>query len=325
MLLHIVKIMMKALLVKPGWLSGDDVFKRICITSAALIAVLMLAILVSLVMGAWPALQQFGFKFFVSDDWNPVTLQFGALNALYGTLISSFIAVILALPVGLGIAVFLSELCPRWLANPISIAIELLAAVPSIIYGMWGLLVFAPWFSQGFQMWSLEHLYDIPVLGTLFSGPPMGFGLLTAGIILAFMILPILTSLIKEALSTIPNVLREATYGTGANQVEVITKVLLPAVKAPVFGALILALGRALGETMAITFVIGGAQDISLSLFSPATSISASIAEKFNEADNALYSSSLIGLGLVLFMITFVVMGTARVLLRKNTLQKGGR
>ncbi|ROQ30401.1 phosphate ABC transporter membrane protein 1 (PhoT family) [Gallaecimonas pentaromativorans] len=286
--------------------------------SAGLIAVLMFALLLSLVTGAWPALEKFGLGFFFSNEWDPVNEQFGAANALYGTLVSSFIAVLLALPVGVGVAIFLSELSPKWLSKPLSIAIELLAAVPSIIYGMWGLFVFAPWFSEGFQMWAGEHLAELPVIGSLFSGPPMGVGLLTSGIILAFMILPILTSLIKEALSTVPNVLREATYGIGATQFEVIAKVLLPAIKGPIFGALILALGRALGETMAITFVIGGAQSMDVSLFMPATSISATIAEQFNEATGETHIASLIGLGLVLFMITFVVMGTARVLLRRK-------
>ncbi|EKE69573.1 phosphate ABC transporter, permease protein PstC [Gallaecimonas xiamenensis 3-C-1] len=297
---------------------GDNLFRRACLASAGLISVLMFAILVSLVTGAWPALEQFGLGFFVSDEWNPITEQYGAANALYGTLVSSLIAVLLALPVGVGVAIFLSELCPKWLSKPLSIAIELLAAVPSIIYGMWGLFVFAPWFADGFQLWAGENLADLPVIGSLFSGPPMGVGLLTSGIILAFMILPILTSLIKEALSTVPNVLREATYGIGATQFEVIAKVLLPAIKGPIFGALILALGRALGETMAITFVIGGAQSMEMSLFMPATSISATIAEQFNEATGELHVASLIGLGLVLFMITFVVMGTARVLLRRK-------
>ncbi|WP_417354446.1 phosphate ABC transporter permease subunit PstC [Gallaecimonas pentaromativorans] len=309
---------MKALLLKAFPVDGDGFFRKASMASAGLIAVLMFALLLSLVTGAWPALEKFGLGFFFSNEWDPVNEQFGAANALYGTLVSSLIAVLLALPVGVGVAIFLSELSPKWLSKPLSIAIELLAAVPSIIYGMWGLFVFAPWFSEGFQMWAGEHLAELPVIGSLFSGPPMGVGLLTSGIILAFMILPILTSLIKEALSTVPNVLREATYGIGATQFEVIAKVLLPAIKGPIFGALILALGRALGETMAITFVIGGAQSMDVSLFMPATSISATIAEQFNEATGETHIASLIGLGLVLFMITFVVMGTARVLLRRK-------
>lgn len=314
--------MMKATIATaPTSTNGDAVFQRICRASAFLIGILMLGIMLSLTMGAWPALQHFGFEFFTSAQWNPVTEEFGALNALYGTIISSVIAVAIALPISIGIAVFLSELCPKNWSRPIYIGIELLAAVPSIIYGMWGLFVFAPWFSQGFQLWAGQHLTGLPLIGGLFQGPPMGVGLLTAGIILAFMILPILTSLIKEALSTLPNVLREASYGIGATQFEVIVHVLLPAIKGPIFGALILALGRALGETMAITFVIGGAQSISSSLFMPATSIAATIAEQFNEATGALQISSLIGLGLVLFMITFIVMGVARILLRRSVQQ----
>ena len=302
---------------QPGF-DTDRFFQRICWISAAIISVLMIAIFLSLVMGAWPALQEYGFGFITSTEWDPINNQFGAANALYGTVVSSVIAIALALPVGLAIAVFLSEICPKVIAHPIAIAIELLAAVPSIIYGMWGLFVFAPWFSENFQFWALEHLSEVPVIGTLFSGPPMGVGLLTSGIILSFMILPILTSLIREALRTIPNVLREASFGIGATPYEVITRVLLPAIKAPILGALILALGRALGETMAITFVIGGAQGIDLSLFMPATSISATIAEQFNEATGELHTASLIGLGLVLFFITFVVMGAARLMIRKG-------
>ena len=198
-----------------------------------------------------------------------------------------------------------------------SIAIELLSAVPSIIYGMWGLFVFAPWFANGPQLWMLEHFSGIPVIGTLFGGAPLGQGLLTAGIILAFMILPILTALIKDALKTVPNVLRESSYGIGANTFEVITKVLLPSIKSSIFGAFILALGRALGETMAVTFVIGNSQNVSSSLFMPATSISSTIANQFNEADG-LKMSSLLALGLVLFVVTFFVMGYARIQLRKG-------
>lgn len=299
---------------------GDAIFRRICWASAGLVTLLMLAIFLSLTVGAWPALKEFGFSFLTSTEWDPIKENFGAANALYGTLISSFIAIFLALPVGLAIAVFLSELCPQAFSRPIGIAIELLAAVPSIIYGMWGLFVFAPWFSEGFQSWALVHLEGVWLLGDLFTGPPMGVGLLTSGIILAFMILPILTSLISEALKTIPNVLREASFGIGATPYEVITRILLPAIKAPIFGAVILALGRALGETMAITFVIGGSQSISASLFEPSTSISATIANQFNEATDDIHVASLIGLGLVLFLITFVVMGTARVLMRKGNL-----
>lgn len=296
----------------------ERLFRRASFTSAICIMLLMTALFASLVGGAWPAISQFGFGFITSTDWDPVKSLFGAANALYGTIVSAVIAVLLATPIGIAIAISLSELIPKWVAKPISIAIELLAAVPSIIYGMWGLFVFAPWFSENVQLWLLDHLSEIPVIGNLFSGPPIGLGLLTSGIILAIMILPILTSLIKDALATVPNVLRESSYGIGAHSYEVILKVLLPSIKSSILGAFILALGRALGETMAITFVIGGSQDINASLFMPATSISATIAKQFNEATNPLHLASLLELGLVLFVITFIVMGYARIQLRKG-------
>ncbi|WP_153449033.1 phosphate ABC transporter permease subunit PstC [Vibrio algicola] len=296
----------------------ERLFKNASYTSALFIMLLMIALFASLVGGAWPAISKFGFGFITNTEWDPVQSLFGAANALYGTIVSAIIAVLLATPVGIAIAISLSELVPKWIAKPISMAIELLAAVPSIIYGMWGLFVFAPWFSENVQVWLLEHLSEIPVIGVLFSGPPIGLGLLTSGIILAIMILPILTSLIKDALSTVPNVLRESSYGIGAHSYEVILKVLLPSIKSSILGAFILALGRALGETMAITFVIGGSQDINASLFMPATSISATIAEQFNEATDPVHIASLLALGLVLFVITFIVMGYARLQLRKG-------
>ncbi|PXF28859.1 phosphate ABC transporter permease [Pokkaliibacter plantistimulans] len=310
---------MSTLVMKSRWHS-DTLFQRACWSSAILIGVLLVSILLSLLHGAWPALEKFGFGFLFSTEWNPITSEYGAANALYGTLVSSFIAILLALPLSLAIGVFLTELAPAWMSHSVAAAIELLAAVPSIIYGMWGLFVFAPWFSEHFQLWALDAFSEVPVLGLLFSGPPMGVGLLTSGIILAFMILPILTALIKEALSTIPNVMREASYGIGANRWEVTFFVLLPAVRSAIFGAVILALGRALGETMAVTFVIGGAQDMNTSLFMPATSVSATIAEQFNEATNDMHISSLLALGLLLFVITFAVMAVARILMRKRKL-----
>ncbi|WP_036819996.1 phosphate ABC transporter permease subunit PstC, partial [Photobacterium sanctipauli] len=219
----------------------------------------------------------------------------------------------------LGTAIFLAELTPKWVSVPVSKAIELLAAVPSIIYGMWGLFVFVPWFSEGFQMWAGMNLTGLPIIGQWFNGPPIGIGLLSAGIILSFMILPIMTSLTRDALKSVPNVLREAAYGTGATPFEVITKVLLPKVKNATVSAGILGLGRALGETMAVAFVIGGASRIEFSFFMPASSISSTIAQQFNEATNPMHIASLIGLGVVLFIITFFVMGFARRLLRKSS------
>lgn len=266
---------------------------------------------ISLIHGSELAFSTFGLDFVFSDQWDPVNGIFGAAPAIFGTLVSAFIACLFAIPLSLGIAIFLSELAPEWIRTPIGKAIELLAAIPSIIFGMWGLFVFGPWFSENFQVWAGDHLSFIPVIGTLFSGPPIGVGLLSAGIILSFMILPIITALTREALASIPNVLRESAYGIGANQHEVIMKVLLPSVKRAVVSACILGLGRALGETMAVTFVIGGANRIESSLFMPATSIAATIAQQFNEATDSVHISSLLGLGVLLFVITFLVMFAA--------------
>ncbi|MDD7804699.1 MAG: phosphate ABC transporter permease subunit PstC [Endozoicomonas sp. (ex Botrylloides leachii)] len=303
----------------PRPLNGDSIFHKLSLSSAILIFLLLIGIVLSLISGGWQALAKFGPNFIFSNVWDPVNKQFGAGAAIYGTLVSSLIAIIIAVPLGLGTAIFLAELAPNWISRPVSIAIELLAAIPSIIYGMWGLFVFAPWFSQGFQMWALDNLSDLPWIGSWFSGPPIGIGLLSAGIILAFMILPIITSLTRDALKSIPHVVREAAYGVGATPQEVITRILLPTIKNAAVGAGILGLGRALGETMAVAFVIGGANRIDKSLFMPASSISSTIAQQFNEATDPTHIASLISLGLVLFILTFVVMATARFLLRASS------
>ena len=297
---------------------GDTVFSRVSFASALLIFITLLGIVFSLIEGSWPAFKEFGPGFVFRDIWDPIGRNFGAAAAIYGTLVTSLIAILIATPIAIGTAIFLAELTPKWINEPVSKAIELLAAVPSIIYGMWGLFVFAPWFSDGFQMWAGMHLTGLPLIGQWFDGPPIGIGLLTAGIILSFMIIPIMTSLTRDALRSIPNVLREAAYGTGATPFEVITKVLLPKVKNAAVSAGILGLGRALGETMAVAFVIGGANRIDTSFFMPASSISSTIAQQFNEATDPMHISSLIGLGVVLFLITFVVMGAARRLMRKS-------
>ncbi|WP_257286569.1 phosphate ABC transporter permease subunit PstC [Endozoicomonas sp. SESOKO1] len=307
-----------ALTLRPGAINGDSVFHRLSFASAVLIFLVLIGIILSLIDGGWQALAKFGPGFIFNNTWDPVGGEFGAAAAIYGTLVSSLIAIVIAIPIGLGTAIFLAELAPEWISRPVGMAIELLAAVPSIIYGMWGLFVFAPWFSEGFQFWALENLVNIPLIGPWFDGPPIGIGLLTAGIILSFMILPIITALTRDALKTVPNVVREAAYGIGATPYEVITRVLLPTIKNAAVGAGILGLGRALGETMAVAFVIGGANRIETSLFMPASSISSTIAQQFNEATNELHIASLISLGLVLFILTFVVMGAARILLRKR-------
>ena len=308
---------MNALTLPKPLLNGDSVFQKLSLSSAILIFLLLIGITLSLIDGGWQALTAFGPGFVFSNIWDPVNSQFGAASAIYGTLVSSLIAIVIAVPVGLGIAIFLAELAPPWISRPVGVAIELLAAIPSIIYGMWGLFVFVPWFSEGFQFWALENLTGLPIIGPWFDGPPIGIGLLSAGIILSFMILPIITALTRDAFKTIPNVVREAAYGMGATPYEVIVKVLLPSIKNASVGAGILGLGRALGETMAVAFVIGGANRIETSLFMPASSISSTIAQQFNEATNEMHISSLIALGLMLFLLTFVVMAFARWLLRK--------
>jgi phosphate transport system permease protein len=294
---------------------SDAVFQHL--TRAAAIGVLLIlgGVIASLVDGAIPALQKFGLGFLVSERWNPVTQLFGALPAVYGTVVTSCIAIFIAVPVGLMIAFFLTELCPGWLRRPIGIAIELLAGIPSIIYGIWGLFVFAPFLQHTLQPFVIDTLGNVPLIGALFSGPPYGIGMLTAGLILAVMILPFVSSVSRDVFETVPAVLKEAAYGIGCTTWEVMRHVVLPYARSAVVGAVMLALGRALGETMAVTFVIGNAHRISTSLLAPATTISATIANEFTEAVGDLYTSALIALGLILFVITFIVLAAARYLL----------
>jgi phosphate transport system permease protein len=294
---------------------GDATFRWL--TRAAAIAVLIIlgGLFVSLVHGAWPALRAFGFGFLIDGTWNPVTEKFGAAAAVYGTAVTSIIAMLIAGPVGLLIAMFLTELCPMWLRRPIAIAIELLAGIPSIIYGVWGLFVFAPFLQQYVQPGVIGVFDGIPVLHDLFAGPPYGIGLLTAGVILAVMVLPFVTSISRDVFEAVPPVLKEAAYGIGCTTWEVSRHVVLPYARVGVLGGIMLALGRALGETMAVTFVIGNAHSISNSVFAPGTTISATIANEFTEAVGDLYTSSLIALGLMLFFITFIVLAAARLML----------
>ena len=294
---------------------GDVVFHRITKTAAVFVLVVLGGVIVSLFLGALPALQEFGFGFLTAQSWNPVTEKFGALAPIYGTVITSLIAMLIAVPFGLMIAMFLTELCPMWLRRPIGIAIELLAGIPSIIYGIWGLFVFAPFIQQYVQPPVIAAFENVPVLSTLFAGPPFGIGILTASLILAIMVLPFVTSISRDVFDAVPPVLKEAAYGLGWTQWEVWRYVVLPFTRVGVIGGVMLGLGRALGETMAVTFVIGNAHKISGSLFAPGTTISATIANEFTEAVGDLYTSSLIELGLILFFITFVVLAIARYLL----------
>jgi phosphate transport system permease protein len=294
---------------------GDKVFRLLTKTAAIGVLIILGGVMFSLIDGSLPALRTFGLDFLLEQRWNPVTEKFGALAPIYGTLVTSFIAMLIAVPIGLLIAVFLTELCPMWLRRPIGIAIELLAGIPSIIYGIWGLFVFAPFLQETLQPFLIATLGNIPGLSVLFAGPPYGIGVLTAGLILAIMVLPFITSISRDVFDAVPPVLKEAAYGVGCTTWEVVRNVVLPYTRVGVIGGIMLGLGRALGETMAVTFVIGNAHKISASLLAPGTTISATIANEFTEAVGELYTSSLIALGLILFVITFIVLAAARYLL----------
>lgn len=285
----------------------------------------LIAIMASLIYGAWPAIQKFGFGFITGSDWNPVTEEFGAAIPIFGTLLTSAIALVIAVPVSFGIALFLTELSPLWLRRPLGTAIELLAGIPSIIYGMWGLFVFAPYFADNVQPWITENIGTLPYIGQFFDGPPMGIGMFTAGLILSIMIIPYIASVMRDVFEIVPGVLKESAYGLGATTWEVVWNVVLPYTKVGVIGGIMLGLGRALGETMAITFVIGNAHNFSLSLFMPGNSIASTIANEFTEADGVLYTSALIELGLVLFFITFVVLALSKLLLMQLAKGEGGK
>ena len=296
---------------------SDAAFFQLTRGSAILVLVILGGIIVSLILGAALALGTFGLSFLITQTWNPVTEVFGAAAPIYGTVVTSAIALLIAAPLGLLIALFLTELCPMFLRRPIGIAIELLAGIPSIIYGIWGLFVLAPFLQRTLQPALIDSFGDIPVLSTLFAGPPYGIGILTAGLILAIMALPLITSISRDVFETVPAVLKEAAYGVGCTTWEVFRHVVLPYTRVGVIGAIMLALGRVLGETMAVTFVIGNAHRIPTSLLAPGTTISATIANEFTEAVGDLYTSSLIALGLVLFVITFIVLAAARYMLMR--------
>jgi phosphate transport system permease protein len=295
----------------------DLAFRHLTRAAAITVLIILGGVILSLFIGSLPALRAFGFNFLVEERWNPVTDKFGAIAPIYGTVVTSFIAMLIAVPVGLMIAVFLTELCPLWLRRPIGIAIELLAGIPSIIYGIWGLFVFAPFLQQTLQPFLIAVFGDIPLLSSVFAGPPYGIGVLTSGLILAIMVLPFITSISRDVFEAVPPVLKEAAYGLGCTTWEVVRYVVLPYTRVGVIGGCMLGLGRALGETMAVTFVIGNAHRISSSILAPGTTISATIANEFTEAVGDLYTSSLIALGLILFAITFIVLAAARYMLMR--------
>ena len=302
----------------------DRIFGWIAKGAALLTLGLLIAILTSLVYGAWPAITKYGLGFLTSTTWDPVKDEYGGLVMIYGTIATSFIALLIAVPVSFGIALFLTELSPAWLKRPLGTAIELLAAVPSIVYGMWGLLVFSPVLATYVQKPLQSAFGDVPVLGALFSGPPVGIGILSAGIILAIMIIPFIASVMRDVFDVTPPLLKESAYALGSTTWEVVSKIVLPYTKAGVVGGIMLGLGRALGETMAVTFVIGNFNQLdSLSLFQAANSITSALANEFPEAGEGLHQAALIYLGLVLFFITFVVLALSKLMLSQLNKQEG--
>ena len=303
--------------------AGDARFRWAALAAALAVVLIFAGVIASLLIGAMPAFKAFGFGFITDEAWRPTRDRFGALASIYGTLVTSLIAMVIAVPVGIGIAIFLTDLCPRPLRRPIGIAIELLAGIPSIIYGIWGLFVFAPWFQTHVQEPVINAVADVPLLSTILGGAPFGIGIFTAGLILSIMILPFISAVTRDVLETVPTVLKEASYGLGSTSWEVMWKVCLPFCSTGVVGGAMLALGRALGETMAVTFVIGNAHRINASLFAPGTSISATIANEFTEATTDLYRSSLMELGLLLCLITFLVLAAALLMLRSMERKAG--
>ncbi len=301
----------------------DLAFRNVTRLFAFLVLALLMGILISLLIGSWPAIRAFGPGFLASHEWNPVTEKFGALVPIFGTLVTSFISLLIGIPVSFGIAVFLTELSPPWMRRPIGTAIELLAAIPSIIYGMWGLFIFAPIFADYVEPWMIDHLGPIWIIGPLFRGAPQGIGMLTAGLILAIMVIPFIASVTRDVFEVVPAMLKESAYAVGATTWEVVWNVVLPYTKIGVVGGILLGLGRALGETMAVTFVIGNAHKMGVSLFSPGNSIASALANEFTEAVGDLYTSALVELGLILFLITFVVLALSKILLFQLAKREG--
>ncbi|MGO9849218.1 MAG: phosphate ABC transporter permease subunit PstC [Methylocella sp.] len=306
-----------------GFKLRDTTFHLLTLAAAWAVLILLGGVIASLVLGSMPAFKAFGLNFLTTEAWNPVTEKFGAMAPVYGTIVTSLIAMAIAVPSALGIAIFLTELCPFVLRRPIGIAIELLAGIPSIIFGIWGLFVMAPFLQEHVQPRLITAFADVPVLSRLFAGPPYGKGVLTAGIILAVMVLPIVTSISRDVFDTVPPVLKEAAYAVGCTTWEVLRSIVIPYTRVGLLGGVMLGLGRALGETMAVTFVIGNAHRIAPSLLAPGTTISATIANEFTEAVGDIYTSALIALGLILFVITFIILAISRYMLMRMHQQEG--
>jgi phosphate transport system permease protein len=281
------------------------------------VLILLGATAASMAWGGRLAFETFGLGFITSTDWDAVNGDFGALVPIYGTIVTSVIALMIAIPVSLGIALFLTDIAPRWIRGPIGIAVELLAAIPSIIYGMWGLFVFAPFMALHVDPWLNDTLGQLPGIGPIFTGPPIGIGMLTAGIVLGIMVIPFIAAVARDVFNAVPPPLKESAVALGSTRWEVLSRVTLPYARSAIIGAIFLGLGRALGETMAVTFVLGNAHDLSLSLLMPSNSIAAAIANEFTEADAELYRSSLIALAFLLFAVTFIVLSAAKLLLMR--------
>ena len=302
---------------------ADRAFHALTMAAAWLVLILLVAVALSMAWGGRLAFKTFGLAFVTSSDWDVPAAKFGALVPIYGTLVTSAIALIIAVPVSIGIGLFLTDIAPRWTRGPIGVAIELLAAIPSIIYGMWGLFVFAPFMALHVEPWLTGHLGNEAIIGPLFSGPPIGIGMLTAGIVLGIMVIPFIASVAREVFSAVPPALKESAVALGSTRWEILSRVTLPYTRSAIVGAVFLGLGRALGETMAVTFVLGNAHDLSASLLMPSNSIAAAIANEFTEADTELYRSSLIALGFLLFVVTFIVLTIAKLLLMRINRQLG--
>jgi phosphate transport system permease protein len=305
---------------------GDFLFFNTARLFALFTLIMLGGIIASLIVASWPSIQKFGFSFLWTSDWNPPAERFGALVPIYGTIVSSLIALIIAVPVSFGIALFLTELSPPWLKRPLGTAIELLAAIPSIVYGMWGLLVFAPIFAKYAQPFLTATLGRIPLAGALFQGSPIGIGILCAGIILAIMIIPFIAAVMRDVFEVTPPMLKESAYALGSTTWEVVWNVVLPYTRVGVIGGIMLGLGRALGETMAVTFVIGNTNLLNdISLYMPGNSITSALANEFGEAGPGLHTAALMELGLILFLITFVVLAFSKLLLLKLNASAGSR
>jgi phosphate transport system permease protein len=303
--------------------AADRAFHLITASAAWFVLILLGAIALSMAWGGRLAFKTFGWRFITSSDWDAVGGHFGALVPIYGTIVTSAIALMIAVPVSIGIALFLTDIAPRWSRGPIAIAIELLAAIPSIIYGMWGLLVFAPFMAAHVEPWLNDHLGNKALIGPLFSGPPIGIGMLTAGIVLGIMVIPFIAAVSRDVFNAVPTALRESAVALGSTRWEILSRVTLPYTRSAIIGAIFLGLGRALGETMAVTFVLGNAHDLSASLLMPSNSIAAAIANEFTEADTDLYRSSLIALAFLLFVVTLIVLTIAKLLLLRMNRQFG--